>query len=109
MNYYRLSEQIKNFIRDYFNKNNLKGVVIGISGGKDSAVVAGLFTKALGKENVTGIWMGCHSKEEDKKDAIKLANTYGFELLDFDLTNTYDNYVRQIKEVNNVSEEDLIN
>ena len=38
---------IVKFIRDYYKNNNLKGAVIGISGGKDSAVVAGLFVKAL--------------------------------------------------------------
>ena len=34
-------DKIVNFIRDYFNNNNLGGVVIGISGGKDSGVAAG--------------------------------------------------------------------
>ena len=48
--------------------------VLGISGGKDSAVVAGLLVKALGKENVIGITLPCHSKESDKKDAIAVAN-----------------------------------
>mgnify|MGYP003302665508 CR=1 FL=1 len=52
--------------QDYYKKNNLGGVILGISGGKDSGVVAGLFTKALGKENVIGVTMPCHSKDEDK-------------------------------------------
>ncbi len=41
-------DNIVEFIRDYFRDNHLGGVVIGISGGKDSAVVSGLFTEALG-------------------------------------------------------------
>ena len=39
-------DKIVEFIRDYFKNNNLGGVVIGISGGKDSGVVAGLFTES---------------------------------------------------------------
>ena len=42
-------------------------VMVCISGGKDSAVSAALFTKALGKENVIGVTMPCHSKEEDRE------------------------------------------
>ena len=62
-------DRIVKFIRDYYEKNNLGGVVIGISGGKDSGVVAGLFTEALGKENVLGVTLPCHSKESDRDDA----------------------------------------
>ncbi len=104
----KTSNEIITFIKNYYKENHLKGVVIGISGGKDSAVVAGLFTKALGKENVTGIWMPCHSKDEDKNNAIELANHFGFELKEFDLTNMYDNYVKQIIALNNPNIDDLI-
>ncbi len=104
----KTANEIITFIRDFYEKNNIKGVVIGISGGKDSAVVAGLFTKALGKENVTGIWMPCHSREEDKMNALELANHFGFELKEFDLTNIYDNYVEQIIALNNPDINDLV-
>ena len=63
------TERVIEFIRNYYKENNLGGVILGISGGKDSGVVAGLFTKALGCENVIGVTMPCHSKEEDKLDA----------------------------------------
>lgn len=104
----KTANEIITFIRDFYEKNNIKGVVVGISGGKDSAVVAGLFTKALGKENVTGILMPCHSKEEDKMNALELANHFGFELKEFDLTNIYDNYVEQIIALNNPDINDLV-
>ena len=45
-------DKIVKFIRDYFDEYNLGGVVIGISGGKDSGVVAGLFAEAIGAENI---------------------------------------------------------
>ena len=100
--------EIIKFIRNYYKENNLKGAVIGISGGKDSGVVAGLFVKALGSENVIGIWMPCHSKEEDYANAKLVANHFGFELKEFDLTHIYDNYVKQIKENNQVDDNNLV-
>ena len=100
----KVTNEIIEFIKDYYKKNNLKGAIIGISGGKDSAVVAGLFAKALGSENVIGIWMPCHSKDEDYLNALLVSKTFGFELKEFDLTNIYESYVRQIKEVNDVSD-----
>lgn len=103
-----VTNEIIKFIRDYYKKNNLKGAVIGISGGKDSGVVAGLFAKALGPENVVGIWMPCHSKKEDYDNALLVANHFGFSLKEFDLTNLYDNYVEQIKENNLVNDDNLI-
>jgi len=104
----KVTNEIIEFIREYYKKNNLKGAVIGISGGKDSGVVAGLFAKALGRENVTGIWMPCHSKEEDYNNAKLVADHFGFKLKEFDLTNIYDNYVEQIKENNLVNDDNLI-
>ena len=104
----KVTNEIVKFIRDYYRKYNLKGAVIGISGGKDSGVVAGLFVKALGKENVVGIWMPCHSKQEDYENAKLVANHFGFPLKEFDLTNLYDNYVEQIKENNLVDDNNLV-
>ena len=84
------TNKIINFIRNYYQKNNLKGVVIGISGGKDSAVVAALFVKALGKENVIGLSMPCHSNNKDMLDAKIISDYYGFTLYNIDLTETFD-------------------
>lgn len=95
---------IINFIRDYYKKNNLGGVVIGISGGKDSAVVAGLFCKAIGSENVIGVTMPCHSNNEDMADAKLVADHFGFELINVDLTKTFDSF----KENFSVNEDLLI-
>ena len=78
------------FIKDYFNKYNIKGVVLGISGGKDSAVVAALFAKAIGSENVIGVTLPCHSKDEDKTNAKLISDFYNFKLYDIDLTNVFD-------------------
>ena len=86
------------FIKDYFSKNNLGGVVIGISGGKDSAVTAGLFTLALGKDKVVGITLPCHSKDQDKSDARIISDHFGFKLLNQDLTSIYDIFKDSVSE-----------
>lgn len=104
----KVTNDIIEFIREYYKKNNIKGAVIGISGGKDSGVVAGLFAKALGKDNVVGLWMPCHSKGEDYENAKLVASHFGFSLKEFDLTNLYDNYVEQIKENNLVDDANLV-
>lgn len=90
------ANKVVEFIRDYYKKNNLGGVIIGISGGKDSGVVAALFVKALGKENVIGVTLPCHSKEEDKKDAKLISDYYGFKLINFDITNTFDSFKNEL-------------
>ncbi len=92
------------FIQDYFQKCHLGGVVIGISGGKDSAVVAALFAKAIGEENILGVTMPCHSKEEDKEDAKLIADTYHFPLINVDLTKTYDTFHEEVEKLSEFTE-----
>lgn len=107
-----VKEQTNNvidFIRKYYKENNLGGVILGISGGKDSAVVAALFTKALGCENVIGVTLPCHSKDKDKIDAKKVSDYYGFKLYNLDLTNTFDSFVKEIEKLGNFSEENKKN
>lgn len=90
------TEKVITFIREYYQKNHLQGVIIGISGGKDSAVVAALFVKALGKENVIGLTLPCHSKIDDEKDAQLISDCYGFPLYNFDLTPIFDTFKTEL-------------
>lgn len=99
------SEKVVSFIRDYYKKNHLGGAILGISGGKDSGVVAALFCEALGKENVIGVTLPCHSKETDKVDAKLISDYYGFRLYDFDLTSIYDDFQTELTKLGNFSEE----
>ena len=103
------TEKIVEFIRDYYAKNNLGGAVLGISGGKDSAVVAALFVKALGAENVIGVTLPCHSKDEDKEDAKLISDYYGFKLLNVDLTNVFDAFKNEISKIGDFTEEQTRN
>ena len=91
----KVTNEIIDFIRKYFEKYNLKGVVLGISGGKDSAVVAELFCKALGRDKVVGLTLPCHSIEQDKNDARVVSEYFGFKLINLDLTNVYDTFTNE--------------
>ena len=74
-------EEVKNkivdFIRAYFIKNGKDcNAIIGISGGKDSAVVAALCVEALGADRVIGIQMPC-GKQSDIEYSNKIINILG--------------------------------
>lgn len=86
------------WIREYVEKAGSKGVVIGNSGGKDSATVIALATKALGEEKVLTIGMPCKSKEKDLEDAKLVAKTFGVRLLEINLTDTYEKLEQEINE-----------
>lgn len=103
------TKNVIEFIRDYFEKNKLGGVILGISGGKDSGVVAGLFTEAIGKDKVIGVTMPCHSKDEDREDAKLISDFYGFKLINIDLTDNFDTYKEQINLLGDFTEEELKN
>lgn len=93
------NEEVKRivaFIRNYYQENELGGVVIGISGGKDSAVVAGLFVEALGNKRVIGVTLPCHSNLQDRMDAKIISDYYGFPLHHLDLTDVFDSFIQQL-------------
>ncbi len=103
------TEKVVQFIRDYYKSAGVGGAILGISGGKDSGIVAGLMVEALGKENVIGVTMPCHSKEEDKTDAKLISDYYGFELINFDITGTFDTFKNELEGLGEFSEGDLKN
>jgi len=65
-------------LRDYVAKNGFTKAVLGLSGGIDSSLVAALAADALGKENVTGVFMPSrYSSGESADDARDLASRLG--------------------------------
>jgi NAD+ synthase (glutamine-hydrolysing) len=65
-------------LRDYVNKNGFQSVVLGLSGGIDSAVVATIAADAIGSNNVYGVSMPSkYSSDHSKSDAEVLAGNLG--------------------------------
>ena len=110
----KLQEEMKNaikWIKNYVQNSGAKGIVIGNSGGKDSATVLAMAVKAIGKENVISIFMPCHSVNSDLEDAQLVSKTFDVKLLNIDLTNTYNQITDEItKKLNTeLSKESTIN
>src|SRR5262249_56184823 len=64
--------------RDYVRKNGFESVVIGLSGGVDSALTACVAVDALGAEHVTCVFMPSRfSSSESGRDAARLASNLG--------------------------------
>ena len=85
-------------VADYVGKNGFKKVVIGLSGGIDSSLVAAIASDALGKENVTGVFMPTrYSSTESEKDASKLADSLGIQFTTISIDHIYELYLMAFK------------
>ncbi len=79
---------------DYIRKNGFEKVLIGLSGGLDSSLVATVAVDALGKENVVGVAMPSqYSSPGSVSDARLLAKNLGIEILTVPIENTYKSYM----------------
>jgi NAD+ synthase (glutamine-hydrolysing) len=85
--------------RDYVQKNGFKKVVIGLSGGIDSTIVATIAVDALGSENVIGISMPSRfSSEGSRTDAMKLAVNLKIPLLTIPIEDVYNAYLSTLSQ-----------
>jgi NAD+ synthase (glutamine-hydrolysing) len=83
--------------QDYVRKCGFKKVLVGLSGGIDSAVVASIAVDALGAENVLGVSMpGPFSSGGSKSDAATLAKSLGIEFLTLPITNVFEEYKKAL-------------
>ncbi len=95
--------------RDYIRKNGFQKVVIGLSGGIDSSLVAAIAAEALGPENVIGVLMPSqYSSESSITDALDLARNLGIKTYTIPIQNIFDQYRKELgKEVFQGLEEDV--
>ena len=85
--------------RDYVRKNGFTDVVIGLSGGIDSALVAAIAVDALGAQHVHGVSMPSrYSSEGSRTDAAKLAANLGVELRTISIEPAFSAYLEMTAE-----------
>ncbi|MEK6673553.1 MAG: NAD+ synthase [Nitrospirota bacterium] len=83
---------------DYVSKNGFSSVVVGLSGGIDSCLVATIARDAAGSENVKALFMPSpYTSDESREDAVALAGNIGIEMIEFPITEIYDTYLSRLK------------
>ena len=87
-------------LRDYVRKNRFEKVVIGISGGIDSALVVAIAADALGKENVIGVSMPSEfTSPESKSDAKIVAENFGITFYELPIGNLFQDFKNELKPI----------
>jgi NAD+ synthase (glutamine-hydrolysing) len=87
-------------LRDYVDKNGFSDIVVGVSGGIDSALTATLAAAALGPERVHCVSMPSrYSSEGTRRDARLLAESIGAEFLELPIDSIYDSFAAALAPV----------
>jgi NAD+ synthase len=85
-------------LRDYVNKNSFPGVVLGLSGGIDSALAAVIATDALGADKVWAVMMPSpYTSQESLDDAAAVAKALGCRLDTVPITMTMETFAQILK------------
>lgn len=97
------------WIRDFFEENG-KGcnAVVGISGGKDSSIVAALCVEALGKNRVIGVLMP-NGEQSDISYSYFLCGNLGIKFVTVPIENAVNGVLNAMKENVDISEQTIIN
>lgn len=95
MDYQKLADEIALWMYGRLELAGAKGFVVGLSGGIDSAVTAGLCKRAVGDE-VLAVWMPCHSMPEDEVFSRMVAEAFDLHLLTVDLTPVFDCFMKAL-------------
>lgn len=92
-----LEEALVLALRDYFQKQNFKKAILGLSGGVDSALVAYLAQKALGNENVEGLLLPSRfTSKASIDDALELAANLGIQTKTIGIEPLYTSYLETL-------------
>ncbi|OGX15975.1 MAG: NAD(+) synthetase [Omnitrophica WOR_2 bacterium RBG_13_41_10] len=89
-----MKNKIMRWIRKQLEDSRTKGIVLGLSGGIDSAVVAALTKEAIGKKKILALILPIHSQNQDLKDAKLLAKALGIKAITIDLSKIYRNLIK---------------
>lgn len=84
-------------VQDYVRKNGFKRVVIGLSGGVDSALTAAIAVDALGADNVLGVFMPSpYTSRASREDVADLGRRLHIQVDTLSITSTFKSYLRTL-------------
>lgn len=105
----KTKNEIIQWIRDYFAENGPNAsAVVGISGGKDSTIVAALCVEALGKDRVVGVLMPC-GEQADIKDSERIVDHLGIQSYTVNIQSPVDSILFRLRIKMEVSEQTKVN
>jgi NAD+ synthase len=88
-----LAEQISAWMRQRVADAGAEGIVVGVSGGVDSACVASLAKQAMGRESVLALLLPCHSDPQDAEHGRLVTDAFGLPTITVDLSAVYDSLI----------------
>lgn len=93
---YTRPTELADWLRQQVTASGARGIVVGLSGGVDSAVVLRLSQMAV-HDQVVGLLMPCHSDPRDEADAKLVADHFNVPIVRIDLAPAYDRLVADLK------------
>lgn len=102
-----MQKTIVNWLKKQLKEAGAKGIVLGLSGGIDSAVVAALAKQAVGKRYLLALILPIYSQPRDLKDAKKIAQKLGLRTQTIDLSKIYDALLKLLPAPNKLAAANL--
>ncbi|MCL1965580.1 MAG: NAD+ synthase [Candidatus Bathyarchaeota archaeon] len=98
LDFFGVETKITRFIKEYVSNSQTKGVILGLSGGIDSATAAALCSKALGSKNVLALLLPEEEtrQQKDIDDAIAIAEQFNIKTQTIDITPVLESFYTTI-------------
>ena len=95
-------------LRDYVNNSNFSSIILGISGGIDSALSATIASDAVGNKNVKGFFLpSLYTSKESKEDSEKLSKNLGIKLEIIEIESLRKTYNKTLSKIFSKYSEDI--
>lgn len=93
--YGKVRDHLVKWLKSEVEKAGLKGAVVGLSGGIDSAVTARLCQLAFG-ENLLAVILPCNSNSKDREDAMLVAQRFKLQVIENNLSQIYEHFLTEL-------------